>query len=58
MIGGRQSVDQESFMVYVQSEGKTRFTFFQIAACIFNLGTELVSIIAADYWLRKSQSSN
>ena len=25
MIGGRQSVDQESFMVYVQSEGKVLF---------------------------------
>lgn len=27
MIGGRQSVDQESFMVYVQSEGKA--TYFE-----------------------------
>ena len=27
MIGGRQSVDQESFMVYVQSEGKKKKSF-------------------------------
>ena len=25
MIGGRQSVDQESFMVYVQNEGKQKY---------------------------------
>ena len=53
MIGGRQSVDQESFMVYVQSEGKKKRNFYKIG-CIFNLFSVLVSITD---WLRKSQSS-
>lgn len=33
MIGGRQSVDQESFMVYVQSEGKV----ILFSKCYFEL---------------------
>ena len=31
MIGGRQSVDQESFMVYVQDDqGRLHFIFFAL----------------------------
>ena len=54
MIGGRQSVDQESFMVYVQSEGKKDVDIFylysQIAVCIFNLASVLVSVVT-DYFV-------
>ena len=40
MIGGRQSVDQESFMVYVQSEGRNdKDVLFQfgISVCFFGI---------------------